>query len=226
MLARRVKGCCDTQCDRREKYNEIRETDRLYLVNIYRAQHMLSTISASPDMSVLSLMDGAVMGSGVLFGLNASNSVVTERTFWGLPEVSIAGMPDVGTLYHVNRMEDNLGKMLFLTGLRLRGSCLVHAGLASHFCRSEKMAELRREILQVGGEGGRRETLAGYHEESLAHIEDSQERDYVEELREHCRTVYQSDDVKEITENLRQLDNDWSRQQLTALSRGCPLSFR
>ena len=38
-------------------------------------------------MTVLSLMDGTVMGSGVLFGLNASHSVVTERTFWGLPEV-------------------------------------------------------------------------------------------------------------------------------------------
>ena len=70
---------------RREKYNKIRETDRLYLVNIYRAQHLLHLLSTR--IQVVSLMDGAVMGSGVLFGLNASHSVVTERTYWGLPEV-------------------------------------------------------------------------------------------------------------------------------------------
>ena len=209
-------------CVRREKYQEIRETDRLYLVNIYRAQHLLHLLST--HIQVVTLMDGAVMGSGVLFGLNATHSVVTERTFWGLPEVSIAGMPDVGSLYHVLRLEDNLGKMLFLTGSRLRGSQLVQAGLASHFCPSGELAELRREILETGGEPGRlRETLGRYQEAVRA---DSQAADFVEELRLNCATAYASLDLLEIRENLRQLDSDWGRAQLAALSRGCPLSLR
>ena len=186
-------------------------------------------------------MDGAVMGSGVLFGLNATHSVVTERTYWGLPEVcrrgkqsrtvtqlnievSIAGMPDVGSLYHVLRLEDNLGKMLFLTGSRLRGSQLLQAGLASHFCPSGELANLRRDILATGGQPARlRETLANYQEQAGV---DSQAADFVEELRLKCATVYSSHDLLEIRENLRQLDTDWARAQLAALSRGCPLSLR
>ena len=169
-------------------------------------------------------MDGAVMGSGVLFGLNATHSVVTERTFWGLPEVSIAGLPDVGSLYHVLRLEDNLGKMLFLTGSRLAGSQLVQAGLASHFCPSVKLAELRREILVTGGQPARlRETLEKYQAEAG---QDSRAADFVEELKLNCATVYASDDLREIRENLRQLETDWGRAQLAALSRGCPLSLR
>ena len=76
-------------CVRREKYQEIRETDRLYLVNIYRAQHLLHLLSSR--LQAVTIMDGAVMGSGVLFGLNATHSVVTERTYWGLPEVCRRG---------------------------------------------------------------------------------------------------------------------------------------
>ena len=74
---------------RREKSNQIRESDRLYLVNIYRAQHLLHLLSSR--LQVVTIMDGAVMGSGVLFGLNATHSVVTERTYWGLPEVGSRG---------------------------------------------------------------------------------------------------------------------------------------
>ena len=79
-------GGITTGClSRREKSNQIRESDRLYLVNIYRAQHLLHLLSSR--LQVVTIMDGAVMGSGVLFGLNATHSVVTERTYWGLPEV-------------------------------------------------------------------------------------------------------------------------------------------
>ena len=136
-------------------------------------------------------------------------------------------MPDVGTLYHVNRMEDNLGKMLFLTGTRLKSSRIVHAGLASHFCKSEKTADLKRDILLTNGDQKKiKETLEEYHERSLAAIQDSQAKEEGLKLREDCRHVYQSDDVGEITENLKQLDSDWGRQQLTALAKGCPLSIR
>ena len=55
-------------------------------------------------------------------------------------------MPDVGTLYHLNRMEDNLGKMLFLTGMRIKSSSILHAGLASHFCKSALIPSLSNEL--------------------------------------------------------------------------------
>ena len=72
---------------RHEQTGRIAEAERLYLVNIYRTQHLTKRVS-SAGAGVVSLMDGAVMGSGALFGLNSNWSVVTERSVWGIPEVS------------------------------------------------------------------------------------------------------------------------------------------
>ena len=133
-------------------------------------------------------------------------------------------MPDVGTLYHVLRLEDNLGKMLFMTGSRLKGSQLVHAGLASHFCPSEKLQDLKREILANGGEPSRvRETLEKYSQEARA---DRRAADFVAELRLNCAAAYSSLDLLEIRDNLKLMDTEWARQHLAALSRACPLSLR
>ena len=71
---------------RYEKYGVIAEAERLYLVNIYRAQQLASSLATTA--TVLSLMDGLVMGSGTMFGLNSSHSLATERTVWALPEVA------------------------------------------------------------------------------------------------------------------------------------------
>ena len=139
-------------------------------------------------------------------------------------QVNIAGMPDVGTLYHVLRLEDNLGKMLFLTGSRLKGSQLFQAGLASHFCPSGKLQDLKREILATGGEPGRlREALERYRQVAES---DTRAADFVAELRLNCAAAYSSLDLLEIRENLKLLETDWARQQLAALSRACPLSLR
>ena len=122
---------------RKEKTDIISTEERLYLVNIYRAQHYLHKLGK--DIPVISMMDGVSMGSGVLFGLNSTFSVATERTVWSIPEVTIGGMPDVGVIYHMNNLPNHLGTMLALTGQRLVGTDVVHSGNASHFCRSEKL---------------------------------------------------------------------------------------
>ena len=45
--------------------------------------------SWSRRATTVTIMDGLTMGSAVLFGLNSSYSVATERTVWATPEVSI-----------------------------------------------------------------------------------------------------------------------------------------
>ena len=92
---------------RKEKTDIISTEERLYLVNIYRAQHYLHKLGK--DIPVISMMDGVSMGSGVLFGLNSTFSVATERTVWSIPEVTIGGMPDVGVIYHMNNLPNHLG---------------------------------------------------------------------------------------------------------------------
>lgn len=130
--------------DRRQKEGRIDLADRLYLVNFYRAQQLLYTLSR--QSTTVALMDGITMGSAVLFGFNSTFSLVTERTTWAAPEVSIGSVPDVGSIYHLNKL-GTTGRMLALTGTRLRGRTVSGLGLASHFCSAALLPKLRAELI-------------------------------------------------------------------------------
>ena len=214
--------------DRKEKTNTITEQERLYLVNIYRTQHYLHKLGK--DITVVSLMDGASMGSGVLFGLNSTFSVATERTVWAIPEVIIGGMPDVGVLFHMNNLGDNMGTMMALTGMRLTGTEVVLAGIATHFCSSDKVDSLKREILKVGGQGGKKDdvkdVLDKYHKESVDKEDIKSKKEKIQMIKDFTGSFYHSENLLDILENLKLSDKDLSRQQLHLLGKGCPLSLR
>ena len=214
--------------DRKEKTNTITEQERLYLVNIYRTQHYLHKLGK--DITVISLMDGASMGSGVLFGLNSSFSVATERTVWSIPEVIIGGMPDVGVIFHMNNLTQNMGTMLALTGMRLAGIEVVQAGLASHFCSSQKLGRLREEIVKLGGQGAGKthlkDILDKYHEQSVDSEQEKLSAEKIQRMKDFTGSFYNSENLLDIFENLKLSNTDWSKQQLHLLSKGCPLSLR
>ena len=47
--------------------------------------------------------------------------------------------PDVGGGYFLPRLEGKLGTYLALTGFRLKGADVLHAGVATHYVHSEKV---------------------------------------------------------------------------------------
>ena len=214
--------------ERKEKTNTITEKERLYLVNIYRTQHYLHKLGK--EISVISLMDGASMGSGVLFGLNSTFSVATERTVWAIPEVIIGGMPDVGVIFHMNNLENNLGTMMALTGMRMTGTELVMAGIASHFCSSDKVSSLKKELMKVGGQGRRindvKDILDKYHQDSVDQEDIKRKKEKIQMIKDFTGSFYSSENLLDILENLKLSNKDLSRQQLHLLGKGCPLSQR
>ena len=194
-------------------------------MNIYRTQHYISQLQSI--VPVVSLINGAVMGSGTMFGLNSTWSVVTERTMWALPEVSIAGMPDVGALYHMGQLDGQLGTMLALTGYRLTSTSISQADLATHFCKSELLPDLRQRILSLNGDRHKIiETLEEFQDTSVNKVKEDVNRDSLLKLKSKCDKVYNSNDMKEIVHNLKMLGDEWSSQQLLLLQKACPLSLK
>ena len=59
-------------------------------------------------------------------------------------------MPDVGALHHLARLPGEVGTLLGLTGARLRGSAVLAAGLATHFCHSSRLPKLLAELAGLG----------------------------------------------------------------------------
>ena len=52
---------------------------------------------------------------------------------------NIGLFPNAGGSYFLPRLENNLGIFLGLTGHRLRGIDVVHAGIATHFTSSDRV---------------------------------------------------------------------------------------
>ena len=59
--------------------------------------------------------------------------IATEKTLLAMPETALGLFPDVGGSFFLSRLKGNLGMFLALTGYRLKGADVYHAGLASNY---------------------------------------------------------------------------------------------
>eukprot|EP01013_Petalomonas_cantuscygni_P009607 TRINITY_DN22472_c0_g1_i1.p1 TRINITY_DN22472_c0_g1~~TRINITY_DN22472_c0_g1_i1.p1 ORF type:complete len:522 (+),score=94.33 TRINITY_DN22472_c0_g1_i1:49-1614(+) len=109
-----------------------------------------STVSSHgvAPISHIAVLDGITMGGGVGLSIHGSHRIATERTMFAMPETAIGLFPDVGTSYRLPRLPvPGLGLYLALTGHRLKGADVVHAGIATHFIPSAGLPALREAIL-------------------------------------------------------------------------------
>ena len=74
---------------------------------------------------------GIVMGGGIGIFAGCSHKVVTEKSRFAMPEVSIALFPDVGGSFFLNKMPDNIGRFLALTAANFNGQDALDLGFAT-----------------------------------------------------------------------------------------------
>ncbi len=79
------------------------------------------------------LMDGFVMGGGVGLSVHAPVRIASEACVFAMPETKLGLFTDVGGGYFLSRLKSNLGMFLGLTGHRLKGADIYHAGLSDYF---------------------------------------------------------------------------------------------
>ena len=115
----------------------------------YRLDHRIHTY----PKPVLCWAHGIVMGGGVGLFVGASHRVVTGRTRFAMPEITIGLYPDVGGSWLLARMRARTGLFLALTGASLDAADLRHAGLADHVASHEDRAAIYRSIGDTGWSG-------------------------------------------------------------------------
>lgn len=125
-----------------------------YVLDNALAEHSAQSV---PHVAV---WDGTVMGGGVGITIHASFRLATEKTVFAMPETGIGFFPDVGGSYFLPRLVptvtmDNttakdlgpaFGLYLALTGARLSGPDLLHAGIATHFVPSASLEKLENDL--------------------------------------------------------------------------------
>ncbi|XP_028756525.1 probable 3-hydroxyisobutyryl-CoA hydrolase 3 [Neltuma alba] len=120
-----------------------------YAASFYKKQLTLDHLIATYKKPVVSLINGVVMGGGAGLSMNTNFRIVTERTVFAMPEVSIGLFPDVGASYFLSRLPGYLGEYLGLTGRRLNGAEMVKCGLATNFVPSKKLNLLEKALESV-----------------------------------------------------------------------------
>ena len=74
------------------------------------------------------------MGGGVGLSVHGAYRVAVDNSLFAMPETALGFFCDVGGSYFLPRLPlPGVGMWLALSGARLKGSDLFHAGIATHY---------------------------------------------------------------------------------------------
>jgi enoyl-CoA hydratase len=97
----------------------------------------------------ISLIDGAVMGSGVGISLYGTHRVAGPRYRFAMPEVAIGLFPDVGTAHALAQMPGEIGMYLALTGRSIGPADAYALGLLTHCIPVEQYEEIKHALIDT-----------------------------------------------------------------------------
>lgn len=115
--------------------------------SFFRTEYQLNHLLFAYAKTVVSFLDGIVMGGGVGIGLPAKYRVATERTIFAMPEATIGLFPDVGGGWYLSRLPGRLGQYLALTAARLNGADAHAIGLATHYIPSDALEDVKAKLV-------------------------------------------------------------------------------
>jgi enoyl-CoA hydratase/carnithine racemase len=117
-----------------------------YACGFFREEYRLNALIHHYAKPYVALIDGIVMGGGVGVSVHGDFRVAGDRTLFAMPETGIGLFPDVGGGHFMPRLHDGLGLYYALTGARAKAADCMAAGVATHYCRTEDMPLLEREL--------------------------------------------------------------------------------
>ena len=100
----------------------------------FREEYALNWKLHHTRVPLVAVLNGIVMGGGVGLSAHGRYRVAMPESLFAMPECGIGFFPDVGASFLLPRLfHPYLGHYLGLTGARLKGYDLLHAGIATHW---------------------------------------------------------------------------------------------
>lgn len=160
---------------------------------------------------IITFIGGVVRGGSLALALAGTFQVATNRTSVSLSETGFGYTPDLGVAKHLSKLEGQTGVWLALTGARLVGSEVAQAGLASHFCDSSRIENLKQDILENGPSA-----LERYHPPRL---------NLIQARQNEVASLFEGNCSKTIRYRLER-GSDWAKAQATKMVAKAPLSTK
>lgn len=187
--------------------------------------------------------DGIIMGGGMGLMAGCSHRLVTERTRFAMPEVTIGLFPDASGSWFLQRMPAKTGLFLGLTGAMCNGSDALLANLAEYAVASSDYDAVIQRLKQSNWQGAA-DNNDKYHNNS-AHsiVSRALTAQPVAELPASKLAIYWKpiqqlmnsgglgdiDALLQSDEALEKLDTDfaadsWTQRAVATYRHGCPVT--
>lgn len=183
--------------------------DYAYGRRFWADEYRMNARLAGYGKPVVSFMQGFTMGGGVGVGCHASHRIVCENSQIAMPECAIGLVPDVGGSLYLARA-GAMGAYLGMTGARMGAGDAIAAGFADFFLPLAEWDAAKAALVASGDVGVLRPApppapALAAHGDIIAQ-------------------VFALRDAAQIANALAQIDSDFARATLTALTRNAPLS--
>lgn len=120
--------------------------DRAQARRAFKEEYALNWLHECFSKPTISLIDGAVMGSGVGISLFGTHRVGGERYRFAMPETAIGLFPDVGVAWTLSRMPNAIGMYLGLTGRTIGSADAYALGLLTHCIPAARFDEIKAAL--------------------------------------------------------------------------------
>ncbi|XP_072173731.1 3-hydroxyisobutyryl-CoA hydrolase, mitochondrial-like [Diadema setosum] len=193
--------------------------------SFFKNEYILNHAIGTMRIPYIAFIHGITMGGGVGLSVHGRYRVATEKTLFAMPETAIGLFPDVGGGYFLPRLSGKLGLYLSLTGYRLKGRDVFHAGIATHFIEAQKLSDLEQELLKLPSpqDAQIQEVLQRYHQECTIDVDKPFS---LEPHREHIDRLFDGESLEEIFQKLEQDGSEWATKQLETLKKMSPTSMK
>lgn len=204
-------------------------------LDFFQHEYQLDQLIHAYKKPILAWTNGYVMGGGIGLMAGASHRVSTEKTLMAMPEVTIGLYPDVGASWFLNKMPNNIGLFLGLTGSMFNGVDAKLLGLADYLIASDKLDEIVKKLIEMSWEG--KDKNHQLLNETLAELK-IKEKEQPESLIVRHQAVIaeltKSDNITKIHQaildcdlsgsNKQIIDDKWLQKAQQKMQNGSPLS--
>lgn len=187
--------------------------------DFFRKEYTLNYLIGTYKIPYIALISGITMGGGVGLSVHGKYRVASEKTLFAMPETAIGLFPDVGGTYFLPKLKGKLGLYLGLTGDRLKGIDVLHAGIATHYVPSNKLSELKQELL-ASGPLDVEKVLAKYQPTNLN--DEFSLAPHIEKINKY----FSEPTVEQIVERLKNDNSEWAEKILQTLMKVSPTSLK
>ncbi|WP_367111528.1 enoyl-CoA hydratase/isomerase family protein [uncultured Psychrobacter sp.] len=187
--------------------------------------------------------DGIIMGGGMGLMAGCSHRIVTERTRFAMPEITIGLFPDASGSWFLQRMPARIGLFLGLTGAQCNASDALLTNLAEYALASNDYEAVLQSLVQsdwqVMFDNSYADSAYSITSRALASLPiATEDKLATSKLALYWRAIQQLmttgglgdiDTLLRSDEALKKLDSDfaedsWTQRAIATYRQGCPVS--